>query len=201
MTKPRILVDIDGVFADFITPCLQAIYEHTGAYYEPHQVTDWDIMKSCGIDFETAKIIYKNMERKGLCLEIPAYDGAREGVERLREFADVWAVTHPFGGEHWMHERDQWLIEKMGFVKEDILHVRSSRKFAIGGTALVEDKVSTLKEWCAEQRGVGVLFERRYNIGDSWDGYRAGNWPGIVSLLLDVLGLHAPSISLEGRIP
>lgn len=186
--RPRILVDIDGVFADFITPCLQAIYEHTGASYEPHQVTDWDIMKSCGIDVETAKVIYKNMERKGLCLEIPAYDGAREGVDHLRTFADVWAVTHPFGGEHWMHERDQWLMTKMGFAKDDILHVRSSRKFAIDGDALVEDKVSTLQEWRKHHfNGFGVLFERRYNMNDGWGGPSADGWPAMVKVLEDGL--------------
>lgn len=186
--KPRVLFDIDGVFADFITPCLQAVYEHTGVRYVPDQVDDWDIMKSLGISERDAQLIYKMMEKPGLCLNIPAYEGAREGVERVREFAEVWAVTSPFGGEHWMHERDQWLVEKMGFVKDDVLHVRSKRKHGVFGDVLVEDKTSTLHTWTtAWPKSRGILFRRAYNDRDVWDGMSSHTWPGIVQAIESVL--------------
>jgi 5'(3')-deoxyribonucleotidase len=186
--KPRVLFDIDGVFADFITPCLQAVYDATGKWYTHDDVEDWDIMKSCGIDTDTAKKIYKSMERPGLCLGIPAYEGAREGVERVREFADVWAVTSPFGGEHWMHERDQWLVEKMGFDIDDVLHVRSKRKHGVFGNVLVEDKTSTLVTWAnAWPDSRGILFRRRYNERDMWEGMSSHTWPGIVQAIESVL--------------
>ena len=186
--KPRVLFDIDGVFADFITPCLDTVYAHTGKRYTPDQVDDWDIMKSLGISERDADTIYKMMEKPGLCLGIPAYEGAREGVERVREFADVWAVTSPFGGEHWMHERDQWLVQKMGFHKDDVLHVRSARKHGVFGDVLVEDKTSTLVSWAAAwPQSHGVLFRRGYNDRDQWDGMSSHTWPGIVAAVESLL--------------
>lgn len=186
--KPRVLFDIDGVFADFITPCLQAVYEATGRWYSHDDIDDWDIMKSCGIDGPTAEAIYKSMQKPGLCLNIPAYEGALEGVTRVREFADVWAVTSPFGGDHWMHERDQWLVQKMGFDVHDVLHVRSTRKHAVSADILVEDKTSTLQEWAnAWPKSRGILFRRRYNERDLWEGMSSHTWPGIVAAVESVL--------------
>ncbi len=184
MKRPRILLDVDGIFADFITPCLDAVHAHTGKRFAHDDVTDWDIMKSLGIGDEDARAIYKSMQRPGMCLGIPAYEGAREGVDRLREWADVWAVTSPFGGSHWMHERDAWLIEKMGFDKYDVLHVRGERKHGVVGDAFVEDKTSTLRAWQeAHPTGLGILFVRKYNQNDGWGGTSASGWPALVETL------------------
>lgn len=188
MTRPRILLDVDGIFADFVTPCLDAVYAHTGKRFHHDDVSDWDIMKSCGIDEKTGEAIYKSMQVKGLCESIPAYPGAREGVERLREWADVWAVTSPFGGDHWMHERDRWMIKNMGFHKDDVLHVRSKRKHGVFGNAFVEDKTDTLKEWRTHWPDqLSVLFVRNYNMNDGWDGYAARDWFNLVGVLEDQL--------------
>jgi 5'(3')-deoxyribonucleotidase len=186
--KPRVLFDIDGVFADFITPCLQTVFEHTGKRFTHDDVQYWDIMKSLAIEPDMARAIYKAMEKPGLCLGIPVYEGAREGVERVREFAEVWAVTSPFGGEHWMHERDQWLVEKMGFHKDDVLHVRSKRKHGVFGDILVEDKTETLVTWAnAWPKSQGILFRRAYNERDLWEGMSSHTWPGIVQAIESVL--------------
>lgn len=182
--RRRLLFDVDGVFADFVTPCLDAVHAVTGRRHMSDEVIEWDIMRALGIDEETGRAIYKSMEVPGLCAGIPAYPGAREGVERLREWADVWAVTSPFGGEHWMHERDAWLVRNMGFAKRDVLHVRSERKHGVFGHALVDDKTSTLLEW----RGAWpdhfpVLMQRYSNANDGWDGRVARDWPHLVEVL------------------
>lgn len=188
MTKPRILLDVDGIFADFVTPCLDAIHAHTGKRFNHDDLTSWDIMESCDIDLETSKAIYKSMQVPGLCKSLPAYPGAREGVDSLREWADVWAVTSPFGGDHWMHERDAWLVENMGFVKYDVLHVRGERKHGVFGDAFVEDKTSTLLEWHkAWPSQLAVQFVRSYNVADRWDGYKAVDWPHLIAILEDQL--------------
>lgn len=188
MTKPCILLDVDGIFADFVTPCLDAVFAHTGKRFHHDDVTDWDIMKSLGINEETGKAIYKSMQVKDLCFNIPAYDGAREGVDRLRTWAEVIAVTSPFGGEHWMHERDRWMVEKMGFHKDDVMHVRSARKYRVWGDAFVEDKTETLLKYREHHPDtLNVLFLRNYNKNDGWDGYTADGWPRLVEVLEDQL--------------
>lgn len=182
----RILLDIDGVCADFITPCLAAITVHTGKQFDPTAIDDWDIMKALHIAADDAAAIYRSMQVPGLCRSMPVYPGAVEGVQRLRAHGDVWAVTAPFGGPHWMHERDQWLVEELGFRKADILHVRSDAKHAIKGDVLVEDKTSTLVRWQAHHpTGRGVLFQRRYNERDGWPGAAATTWSGVVAAVLN----------------
>lgn len=184
MTRPCLLHDVDGIYADFVTPCLEAIYQYTGKRFHHDDVTDWDIMKSLGIDEETGNAIYKSMQVKGLCESIPPYAGAREGVDQLRKWADVIAVTSPFGGDHWMHERDRWLVQHMGFHKDDIMHVRSARKHRVWGDAFVEDKTSTLRTWHEHHPDkLSVLFLRNYNKNDTWNGPTADGWPHLVSLL------------------
>jgi 5'(3')-deoxyribonucleotidase len=141
-------------------------------------------MKALGIPDADARAIYASMEVPGLCRSIPVYPGAKEGLARIREFADTWAVTAPFGGEHWMHERDQWLIENLGFKSNDILHVRSAAKPAVLGDYLVEDKTSTLIAWDKVHgtNGTGILFRRLYNQRDDWHGFAVSDWSGLVSL-------------------
>lgn len=183
MTRTRILLDIDGVAADFITPCLEAIFAYTGVRYAPARVIDWDIMKALNIPDALGRAIYASMERPGLCRDIRPYPGAAEGIAQLRVFADVWAVTAPFSGDHWLPERDVWLRDVLGFKSDHILHVRSAAKPAIRGDVLVEDKVSTLEAWAAAHRhGVGVLFERDYNRGQ-WSGPTVRSWPALVAAL------------------
>lgn len=182
--KPRVLLDIDGVCGDFLTPCLEAVFQHTGKRFTPEDIGDWDIMKSLGIEGPDAKTIYESMQAPGLCLGIPVYPGAKEGVEELRKIAEVLAVTSPFGGNHWMHERDQWCIQNLGFHKDDVLHVRSSRKHVVSGDFLIEDKTSTLVEWCSHHpKGHGVLFRRSYNTRDGWEGTSANDWGGVVAAI------------------
>lgn len=184
MTRPRILVDVDGVLADFLTPCLQAVEAQTGRSYHPDDVSTWDIMDGLCIDEETSKAIYASMQFEGMCLGMSPYEGARVGVDRLRSLGDVWAVTSPFGGTHWMHERDAWLVKHMGFHKDQVLHVRGRAKHAVRGNVLIEDKVSTLREWRASNPyGIPLLFERRYNLGEGWDGLGASNWDQILDLV------------------
>jgi 5'(3')-deoxyribonucleotidase len=180
----RILLDIDGVCADFLTPCLSAINSYTGLSFTADVVKDWDIMQSLHIPEATAREIYTTMEVPGLCRDIELYEGAAEGVHALRELGDVWAVTAPFGGPYWMYERDQWLVEKLGFRKNDILHVRSDAKHAVSADFLIEDKVSTLVSWSAKNpKGHGVLFRRLYNTHSGWKGVAASTWPDIVTLV------------------
>lgn len=190
MTKPCLLFDADGVFTNFIEPCLEAIFQHTGRRFTHDDVTDWDIMKSLGIDAVATKAIYRSMEVPGLCFDMPAYPGARDGVEQLRQWANVFIVTSPFGGDHWMHERDRWMVQKMGFAYDDIMHVRSSRKHHVWGNAFVEDKTSTLQAWRSWWWGPGrhpevvpLLFQRNYNTDDGWDGLAAPDWPALVASL------------------
>jgi 5'(3')-deoxyribonucleotidase len=181
-SRPRILLDVDGPCADFIAPALDAIFQVTGRRFKASDHTSgWDIFSGLGLSDADTKEVFRVMQVPGLCLAIPTVPGAREGIEELRKFADVWAVTSPFGGEHWMHERDAWLARNLGFHKNHVLHVRGESKHGVYGNMLVEDKIDTLKSWqAAWPKETAVLFELPYNR-DGWSGAAVDDWPSLVA--------------------
>ncbi len=183
MKRLRILIDVDGPMADFVAPALEAIFQVTGRRFKASDhVNGWDLFAGLGLSDDETKEVFRVMEVPGLCLGIPMVAGARDGIEELRKFADVWAVTSPFGGEHWMHERDAWLVRNLGFHKKDVLHVRGESKHGVYGNMLIEDKVDTLRSWqAAWPTETAVLFELSYNRGEGWGGSAFDNWPSLVA--------------------
>lgn len=183
MKRPRILIDVDGPMADFVAPALEAIFQVTGRRFKASDhVNGWDLFAGLGLSDDETKEVFRVMQVPGLCLGIPVVEGAREGIEELRKVADVWAVTSPFGGDHWMHERDAWLVRNLGFHKKDVLHVRGESKHGVYGNMLIEDKVDTLRAWhAAWPSGVPMLFEFSYNKNESWSGATVEDWPSLVA--------------------
>jgi 5'(3')-deoxyribonucleotidase len=183
MKRPRILIDVDGPMADFVAPALEAIFQVTGRRFKASDhVNGWDLFSGLGLSDDETKEVFRAMQVPGLCLGIPMVEGAREGIEELRKVADVWAVTSPFGGEHWMHERDAWLVRNLGFHKKDVLHVRGESKHGVFGNMLIEDKVDTLRAWqAAWPAETPVLFELSYNKNEGWSGAAVDDWPSLVA--------------------
>lgn len=183
MKRPRILIDVDGPMADFVAPALEAIFRVTGKRFKASDhVKGWDLFSGLGLSEDETKTVFQTMQVPGLCLDIPMVDGAKEGIQALREFAEVWAVTSPFGGEHWMHERDAWLVNHLGFHKDQVLHVRAAAKHGVYGNMLIEDKTETLRSWqSAWPMETAMLFERSYNRNDGWTGAAVDDWPSLVS--------------------
>lgn len=185
----RILLDVDGILADFVTPVVKRVNEYLSTSYVHDDVKEWDIAKGLGIPEDRQAHFYKQMQYPGFCASLEAYPGAAYGVDRLRSVAEVWAVTAPFGGLYWMPERDQWLQDKFGFKKNQILHVRGEAKHAIAADFLVEDKTSTLIDWKEHNPlGHGVLFQRPWNINDGWVGKAAPDWISLVRVIMANLG-------------
>lgn len=183
MRRPRILIDVDGPMADFVAPALEAIHQVTGRRFKASDhVNGWDLFAGLGLSDDETKEVFRVMQVPGLCLGIPMVSGAKEGIAELRGFAEVWAVTSPFGGQHWMHERDAWLIRNMGFHKDQVLHVRAASKHGIYGNMLVEDKVDTLRAWqAAWPTESPMLFELSYNRNEGWSGASVDEWPSLVA--------------------
>jgi len=177
---PRILVDCDGVLADFVTPCLEKVFELTGKRFHHDDVKEWEVPIAVGLTPEQSAAVYKAMEVKGLCRNAQAYPGARAALNRMRERGyQVIAVTKPFGGEHWVHERDAWLIAEMGFKKHEIQHARM--KEAVVGDVLIEDSGENLRKWTAAMpEGKGVMIPREYNAADAWTGPRKALGPDLI---------------------
>lgn len=180
--RPVILLDLDGVAVNFIAGALPLIHEITGRLHHHDDVDQFMIEKALGLDAEQTAALYKRVADEGWCRGLPAYDGAKEGVEALQAFADVIPVTLPFDSPFWVREREAWVLEHLGIPREKVHHTHE--KWRVVGDALVDDKVSHLVSWKEKHpHGRAVLFKRRYNQDGSWKGPTVEDWPHLVGSL------------------
>ncbi len=183
--KPTVLIDCDGVKADWCTAALQVVNRVTGLALTPAEVTTLDLFKVVPPAHKEA--CYAEMDQAGFCLSIDPYPGAVEGVRRLREIAEVIVVTSPtWSSSFWMAERVQWLHRHFQIPYRSIIF--ASEKWRVRGDILIEDNQLHVASWlAANQRGRALLVDRPYNrkpeeldifVGTRWT--RVHTWEGII---------------------
>lgn len=180
----RLLLDVDGVCANFTAPLLKHITNLLDRHDNPctdDEITEFDIAKAFGLPPE---LVYEPVGLAGYCRDLKPYDGAAEGIEILRKRGiAVRACTTPFDSDWWSREREKWLVEKLGFDRKHIIQVHEKESCA--GAALVDDKTSTLVAWqAAHPNDRAILFSRPWNLKDKWEGSRVADWPSLVSTVL-----------------
>lgn len=159
---PRILLDVDGVLADFITTYLHALAAVTGSYRHPAEVINWEIGKSLGLSEDTQRKVSTLLRKEGVASSMPVYPGAIEGVKKLTLVAEVYFVTSPFTSPTWTYDRDQWLDRHFGAVGKNVVH--TAHKHLISGDVLVDDKPVNVRAWAkAWPLGTPVLWSQPYN--------------------------------------
>lgn len=161
--KHRVLLDCDGVLADFHTPCLAIINRLMGTNHTLADVTEWDIFDALRVVGDDRRVVYDEMHQPGFCRSLPVYPGAKEGVDELRKIADVFIVTSPMAGPQWTHERDQWLMSHFGFTTKQIIH--ASAKYVCAGDVLIDDRLSNLVTWAnGHPNGVPIWWKGMYDV-------------------------------------
>ena len=186
----RILIDCDGVLADFVggvvdalnTDSLKSMGYSARPRYDSAMVTRWGIAECLGVP---EKRVWDIVSQPGFCAGLLPIAGARECLDVLRSFADVYAVTSPvWSSPYWMHERTRWLKDMMGFDWDHIVH--TSSKHILTADVLIDDKASTIRTWCETGARFGVLLSRPWNEHEPIPGTakRLGEWVE----LIDVLG-------------
>lgn len=163
MSRPVVLVDCDGVIADFHRPTLRLIEEEFGLQHNLDDWTEW-WPHACGlVSAEQDAYLWETVVpgRRGFAcgLQTLPFIGA---LELLRLFATVKCVTSPLMGPYWMYERHKWLMRVAGFTKRDIIF--ASDKAPIRGDLLVDDAIHNIDEWkAANPQGTAILLEQPWN--------------------------------------
>ena len=204
----RILIDCDGVMGDFVGGVVDALNEESlvaesmgyaaRPRYDTTMVTSWEIASCLGVP---KKRVYDLASQPGFCAALRPLAGAREGVEALRSFGDVYAVTSPiWSSPYWMHERVGWLKEKMGFDWDHI--VFTSSKHILDAAVLIDDKAATIRAWCGHgspsvsRNGYpynmprpGALWSQPWNVNEPVPpgAVRFDNWVDLLEALTGVL--------------
>lgn len=160
-SKPVILVDCDGVLADFTRAFLEIVKDKLGRNHVCADVTEWEF-RDCITSKDEDKMLWEHIAvTPGIVaglLPLPFVGG----LAILRKYATVKCVTSPSLGPYWMYERHKWLMQVAGFSKRDIIF--ASDKGPIRGDFLVDDAVHNVEEWkAANPSGTAILLEQPWN--------------------------------------
>lgn len=182
--KPRVLVDVDGVLADFIGSALRIVNGLFGTSHVPEDVTEFSIADSLGLNAEQASLMKRAIGGSPrLAGGLAVLPGAKDGMRALREVADVYIVTSSWdSNETWEYDRKAWLKRNFGIGHHDI--VFTAAKHLVYGDVLVDDKTSTCEAWReAWPNGVAVQWRTPHNRRDAWSGVSASDWSHLVDLV------------------
>lgn len=174
--RRRVLLDVDGVLADFLSPSLAFLDHEFGVKQDAQTFPSWDLFET--IDRRYQEAMATHWAQPGWCRAIPVYGGAQEAVMALREVADVYFVTaQMLHAPYWMWERVQWLKEH--FAADDRHIVLTLAKYLIVGDVFVDDKPANVNAWAAAHpEKQGVLWTQPYNTSHTPTGnvMRCGSW-------------------------
>jgi 5'(3')-deoxyribonucleotidase len=177
--RPRVLLDCDGVLADFVGGYLGLLDVTLGIKATYEQITRFDIGASLGLTKEQSSQMKRavgSCEQFARCLAV--CPGAVFGVRAIEEIADVYIVTSPFGSNPtWTHDREHWLKSNFDIPSKRVVH--TAAKYLVRGDILVDDKTEALHPWMKEnpgRLGPAVQWETPHNRNDDWLGVSTNNW-------------------------
>jgi len=178
----RILLDCDGVLADFMGGVFDLVEKQTGLRHSIDEITEWDFVKAMGLAPDLAKTVKATLSGEpGWWLSLKPFDQAAEAVALLRKMAEVYIVTSPWNSHrNWLHEREAWLKKHFGIPHSHV--IACSAKHLVRGDILVDDKTSTLIDWQREHPTArAVRWEQPYNINDEWGGSSTSSWAQLIA--------------------
>ena len=159
--KPVILLDCDGVLADFTSLALQLIKDETGKSYSPDDIPHWEVFESLGYP-EIWNTFGEKASKPGFCAGMKVYPRAQAAVKKFRETCEVLIVTAPVDARPWMYERAHWLGTHFDISRKKVIFAHEKQQ--VRGDMLVDDKPDNVIAWAeANPDGIAVLWAHPYN--------------------------------------
>ncbi len=163
--RPTVLLDVDGVIANFLGATLNRLNAAGKEVpYTEENWPSWDIAETIP---QHKDFLHKIWSSKYFCTGIPPYNGAVEGVLNLTSVADVYFVTAPaWYSEYWMDERYCWLEYHFKHkipIKDRLIFTRA--KHLVQGDIFVDDNYKHVMDHPNSQTmdKFSLLWSRPYN--------------------------------------
>jgi 5'(3')-deoxyribonucleotidase len=181
----RILLDVDGVLADFTSAALDIVAKVCGRRYALADVARFDICDAFGLPKASRRLVMGTIARTpGFVSSMEPLPGALEGVAKLRAMADVYILTTPWpGSPTWEHERREWLAHHFKIEHKHVL--QGDPKFLVDGDVFVDDRSGNVRAWLAERpMKCGVLWGTRHNTDEAVPAgaHYVTKWPALLDL-------------------
>lgn len=161
-----VLVDVDGVLANFGSSILTALGLQD--QYCAADIKQFDIQKALNLQEDCYAQYGRLVDLHQLCLTMPPYEGARTFVQRLQSKHTVYACTSPLKeAESWLSQRSAWLNREVGI---DLKHqIFCTDKSMVRGDILIDDKPEHCRNFAGANGAMlsrklcSVLFAQPYN--------------------------------------
>lgn len=187
---PILLIDVDGVLADFVTPFLRYINEVLGSSWTKDDITEHDIEDCFGLSYEERNEVRMHIDRMRMARTLAPLPGAVEAMKRLSESAHILFVTASLtSSQTWEWDRRAWLTDLFGegwgkkaqFVKD---------KWAFQGDIFIDDSPSNVEKWATYNRWnhdkTPIIWDQWYNADFNEKDFpavvRSNNWGYVESL-------------------
>ncbi len=183
----RVALDVDGVLCQFHEFCIGIAKERYGLpdHFMPEHALHWDVTRILE-DAGDAASLNEVIRSPGFAKRIPPYREAVEAVRAMRgSGVEVLFATAPnYHSETWMWDRKLWLKEHFDAPEDDILFVH--RKHVVRADVFVDDKLSAVRDWMAENPGgAGFVWDTSYNRDGSSDVPRTSSWDDVIRAATD----------------
>lgn len=184
-SKPRLLIDVDGVLGDFVGPTLDIANRLAGTSYTAEDVREWDLFNLPGLR-EVEDATWKVISEVGWARTQPVLPGAIAAMQAFQEIGDVRIITAPVHAPTFCYDRKMWLLENFGIKHSHVIF--ATEKHYVDGDMLLDDKVENVRDWLQERGrrrgGTAVLWARPYN--ETFDSHprmvRTGDWSRVIEI-------------------
>ena len=162
----EILLDMDGVLADFFGKALQTFNHRFHKDVTPEQYiresSNWDISKFYGISDIT---FWETIEaEKGFWLEIKPIPWYRDLYVSLTAYGRVTIFTSPSRDPRCAREKLLWLKKYMGLYSDDVI-MGSRKELSAGNGILIDDSGRNVERF-RNAGGQAILVPSTWNTLD-----------------------------------
>lgn len=184
----KILLDCDGVLADFIGGALQEINRimwPRGRAFGRAAVTRRDMVAALGIE-EHRSEVETIFRRSGFAAGLNAIENSYRSVDELRAAGhQIEIATQPMSGSRtWIADRYDWLKGRYDFQYNEIYFIRAFEKYELEADIFVDDDPDTVRRWGeAHPDSLSVLFAQPHNAHERAGLVWVKDWMNLTTLI------------------
>lgn len=180
----RVLVDVDGVLANFIEGFRKEARLVTGRPCD-QLIDQVSCSAALGLSSEEEGAAFARVRRPGWAYNLKPYQQGVEAIHKIASFADVYFVTAPLPkSETWTYDRTRWLHDHFPKLSHKIVHTEN--KHLVSGDEMIEDTWAQAGPWLAQNpNGVCHMPAMGYNahVADGPKVNRFLDWEFVVNLI------------------
>lgn len=186
--KLRILVDLDGIVADFFKLLFREYERETGESVDVSQILSWDMAKFV----QHPDTLNQIFSRQGFFTRLDPIPGAVEAVKELHAGGHEVVIVSSPCTHHSAAEKLEWCARHLPFLDQKNVWI-GHKKHHVRGDVLIDDGPHNISAYRAEHPGALLLgISYPYNLDAPYDLRASGHdspsvaWLQILDAIYDL---------------